>query len=74
MAHFYATVTGSRDTTATKTGTKQSGMTAHIRGWEIGVRVCLTHSNGKDTVSVYRTSGSNGRQSEQLIAKFTEGE
>lgn len=43
MAHFYATVSGTRDSEATKTGSKQSGMSAHLRGWHLGVRVELRH-------------------------------
>lgn len=72
MAHFYASVHGSRETTATKTGTKKSGMSAHVRGWNVGVDVRLSHVNGKDVVQVYRTSGSNGGQTSQLIAEYTE--
>lgn len=71
MAHFYASVNGSRESTATKTGTKKSGMSAHVRGWNIGVDVRLSHENGKDVVRVYKTHGSNGG-SPQLITEYSE--
>jgi len=72
MAHFYASVNGSRETIATKTGTKKSGMSAHVRGWNVGVDVRLSHVNGKDVVQVYKTSGSNGNTIGSLIAEYTE--
>ena len=71
MAHFYASINGARESIATKTGTKNSGMQAHVRGWNIGVDVRLSHENGKDVVRVYKTSGSNGRD-KNLIAEYTE--
>jgi hypothetical protein len=59
MAHFYASVKGGRSE-QTCTGTKNSGMTAHIRGWNAGAEVDLYHSeNGVDRVRIYITSGSN---------------
>ena len=69
MAHFYASIEGSRGE-ATRAGTKQSGMTGHIRGWDIGARVELSHVDGRDIVRVYRTGGSHGYKSE-LIAEFS---
>lgn len=72
MAHFYASVNGSRGTTVTKCGTKNTGMQAEIRGWNVGVEVRLSHVNGKDFVQVYKTSGSNGNTIGSLIAEYTE--
>ena len=68
MAHFYASMQGSRGE-ATRVGTKSSGLTAHIRGWDIGARVELSHRDGRDYVRIYRTGGSNGG-SDQLIAEL----
>lgn len=59
MAHFYATVNGSRDSTATKTGTKASGIDAHARGWDIGGRVRLRQLHGVDILDIDVTGGSN---------------
>lgn len=72
MAHFYASINGARESIATKTGTKKSGMSAHVRGWNVGVDVRLSHENGKDVVRVYKTSGSNGGISPQLITEYIE--
>lgn len=69
MAHFYASIEGSRGM-ATRAGTKNSGMIGHIRGWDIGARVELSHVDGRDVVRVYRTGGSNGYRSE-LVAEFS---
>lgn len=72
MAHFYASVSGSRDSIATKTGTKNSGMSAHVRGWNSGIRVEARHNEqtGQDEFTVYVTSGSNGHGSEQALGTF----
>jgi len=71
MAQFYGSIEGTGRTTATRTGTKSSGMTAHIRGWNVGARVVLQHVDGVDMVRVYETGGSNGG-SETLVAEFPE--
>ena len=70
MSHFYGNMQGSREET-TRCGTKQSGLTAHVRGWDIGVSVTILQIDGKDVVKVYKTGGSNGCISE-LIATITE--
>lgn len=67
MSHFYATIQGSRGE-ATRTGTKNSGMFAHIRGWNIGVRVELDYDEEEgDVVKIFLTGGSNSPSGEQLI-------
>jgi len=71
MAHFYGEVQGNHGE-ATRMGTEKSGFRAHIRGWNIGIRVrCEVNSEGKDTIFVYKTGGSNGGNSE-LIAELVE--
>lgn len=72
MAHFYGEIQGSRGA-ASRLGGKNTGMRAAAQGWEIGakVQVSFDEETGKDTVRVYRTTGSNGRGSSQLIAEFT---
>ena len=75
MAHFYATIKGSRNTTLTKTGTKNSGMTAHIRGWDVGAEIVLTHEgNNQDLVRIYKTGGSSGASSRTLVAEYFQDE
>ncbi len=59
MAHFYGEIQGNRGSTS-RIGTKNSGIEASIRGWNIGVRVQLFHSNGRDTIRIYKTTGSHG--------------
>ena len=41
MARFYGSIYGSGKTIAQKAGSKDSGINAHIRGWNIGVNVNL---------------------------------
>ena len=72
MAHFIGEVQGNRGGTS-RTGSKKSGMDAHIMGWIIGVRVNIRHDeeSGKDFYTIYETGGSNGG-SETLIADLGE--
>ena len=72
MAQFYASIQGNRGE-ATRMGTKASGIDGHIRGWHVGCRVVCRHIDGKDVVSVYKTSGSSyGGGREELIAEYSE--
>ncbi len=59
MSHFYAEILGNRGG-ASRTGTKESGMYAHIRGWHLGIKVVLVHEDGRDVIRAYRTGGSSG--------------
>jgi hypothetical protein len=75
MAHFYASIQGNRGE-ATRMGSKDSGITGHIRGWNVGARVDVAHVDGRDVVRIYRTLGSGARSwgSDELIAEFTADE
>jgi hypothetical protein len=73
MAQFYGSMTGSRGE-ATRCGTKNSGFSAHIRGWDIGAVIEMRHENGKDVCVVWITRGSNGNGSPVLLGRFVEGE
>lgn len=68
MAHFYTTVTNSRGGTTRAAG-KKSGQTAHIRGWNAGVRVeaGIDPMTGKDVFLVYATKGSNGGSTAECV-------
>lgn len=69
MAQFYGEIKGQARTSATRRGSKASGLEAHLRGWNIGVRVVLEYKEGiGDIVHVYRTGGSNGGDNDVLIA------
>ena len=70
MAQFYGSMQGNRGQT-TRMGTKSSGFDGHIRGWNIGARVCMRHVDGKDVCTVYKTGGSNGATNE-MLAQFSE--
>jgi len=72
MSRFYASIRGSRGM-ATRQGGKSSGISGHIRGWNIGARVhCFVNDEGKDVVQVFKTSGSSGWGGGQQIAEFTD--
>ena len=70
MARFYGSMKGAAKTEATRTGTPNSGLEAHIRGWRVGVWVgaYVDPETGKDCLIVYRTGGSDspGQQGERL--------
>ncbi len=71
MAHFYGDLQGSRGE-ATWSGTKNSGISAHVQGWNIGARVqCFVNDQGEDCVSIRLTSGSNGRLHEKCLGTYT---
>ena len=68
MAHFIGDVQGNRGSVS-RTGSKKSGITADIRGWETGVRLWITHNEdtGKDEITVFKTSGSNGNKRDEIV-------
>lgn len=70
MAHFLGEVTGT--SSVTRTGTKASGISANVRGWNVGVAVDIRHVNGVDVVTVYRTTGSSHHGRRVLVAEFSE--
>jgi hypothetical protein len=70
MARFYAEIQGNRGA-ASRMGTPNSGLSGHIRGWDVGVRVdCAVEDNDEDVIRVFRTAGSNGGRSDELIAEL----
>ena len=72
MAHFYGEIEGQARTTATRIGSKNSGISAHVRGWDIGARVqCFVNDQGEDCVSIRLTSGSNGRLQGKCLGTYT---
>lgn len=72
MSQFYANIQGSRGE-ATRQGGKATGISGHIRGWEVGCQVYISYDKktDKDVVKVYKTSGSNGSKPSELIAEYT---
>jgi hypothetical protein len=73
MAQFYGTIKGSRGEVS-RLGTKNSGLTIRANGWDIGVRVEITHENGKDRVQVFRTTGSNENRTMCRLVDIVEGD
>jgi hypothetical protein len=65
---------GSRGET-TRCGTQSSGIQAHVRGWNCGVRVeGFVGEDGLDRFRVYETSGSGGSGVEKFLGIVVEGE
>ena len=69
MAQFYASIKGSRGE-ATRMGTKNSGLSGHIRGWHIGCRVELSHFEGEDYATIFLTHGSASPGHAQCLGRF----
>jgi len=75
MARFYGEIQGKAKTKASRLGTEKSGLIAHIRGWNVGVFIrCEVDEDGKDTLRIYRTKGSNNPTLQESIAEIKEGE
>lgn len=66
MSRFYGSLQGTRGE-ATRQGSANSGLRAHIRGWDVGIKVYAKDVNGKDVFDVYVSSGSNGKHSDIFI-------
>lgn len=75
MARFYGEVNGQSATPATRTGSKNSGMTAHIRGWSIGCYVRLyVNEDGEDEIVISATGGSNNPGATEIVFTNEKGE
>lgn len=59
MGHFYGSLEGNRGM-ATRVGSKDSGIIAHVRGWSTGIKVvCYVDDTGNDVCEARETGGSN---------------
>lgn len=58
MSRFYGSLNGARGE-STKTGTTNSGIQSHARGWNIGVKTNVYDHDGQDYVSIGITGGSH---------------
>ena len=73
MSQFYGDLQGQARTKATRRGNKKSGITAHVRGWDVGVRVeGFVNIDGNEVFKVYRTGGSNSSYNKECIAVVEE--
>lgn len=74
MSLFYASVSGSRGTEATKTGDKKTGIHAHIRSWDFGIAVSgFLNNKGEQVFQVQVTGGSNNSSPKELIGIWIDG-
>ena len=71
MSRFYGSIRGTGQTEATRAGSAVSGLTAHIRGWNVGIVVECVDIDGTDRIDVRLTGGSNGAVEEIPIGSFT---
>ena len=69
MAQFRAIIRGQRGE-ASRLGSKQSGIVAHVDGWHTGATVRIDHVDGRDRISIYRTGGSNANSTARLVARW----
>jgi hypothetical protein len=67
MSRLYGSLSGSASTAATRCGSKSSGISAHVRGWDVGVQVDGYVNCEVDTFGIYATGGSNGSSPRQFL-------
>lgn len=71
MSHFYGEIWGDRSGCASHGGSAASGMTAHIRSWDVGVYLnCYVNEQGHDIIQIWRTEGSLNPTKRQRIAEL----
>lgn len=68
MARFYATVTNGRGN-ETAVGGVSSVESAHIRGWDAGVKVVPVKLPDGDAFEVYMTTGSHATGHDVLLGR-----
>jgi hypothetical protein len=68
MANLYACLYGEKNP-RTKIG--HHNLSAHIRGWDLGVKVCARHTDNGDFFDVWQTSGSNGNTPDIFLFGIT---
>ena len=66
MSHFRGTVIGGRGETS-RLGHKTTGLTTNCNTWDLGIKVDVRFVNGQNIFKVYKTGGSNGASSPELI-------
>ena len=66
MARFYATMQGQAGP-ASRIGSPNSGISAHPRGWHVGVQVHGRDEEGEDVFYLYATGGSSGAYGSTFI-------
>ena len=75
MVHFFGEVQGQNRSHISLLGSKESGIQAHIRGWDIGIRISGSSSiENEDVFDVYLTGGSNYLNREIKIGSYTKND
>ena len=71
MARFYASIQGNKGE-ATRMGTASSGITGHIRGWNVGAHVdCRPNvDTDRDVVEIGLSGGSNYPSERRLAVLY----
>ena len=74
MSEFYGIINGVGNTSSTRTGKKNTGLTTDCNTWTFGVRCRAVHDEetGKNKIFVYATSGSSQKGESRLLAVVTE--
>jgi hypothetical protein len=71
MSRFYGSIQGNRGE-ATRQGSANSGISCHVRGWDIGIEVRgYVNEEGADEFRVFITGGSNRRMSDKLALEVS---
>ena len=74
MSRFYGSIDVPGKTAVTRGGSRLSGLSGHLRGWNCGVFVEVTDDCGKDKFTIYKTGGSNSKSDKVLIMEFHDGD
>ena len=71
LSHFYGSIQGSASSEATRRATKNSGISAHVRSWDVGVQVTGVHEDGTDVFYISATHGSTGHGPNDNVARVS---
>lgn len=56
---------------ASRLGTPGSGISAHVRGWDVGVKVYGYVQDGRDAFDIHLTGGSHDASGRVMIGRVT---
>ena len=73
MAQYIGEIKGNKGT-ASRLGSKESGLYISASGWDIGVEceIYFDKKTEKDIIKVYKTGGSNYPRNRECISTITE--
>lgn len=72
MTQYMGTVNGNRGV-ASRLGTKSSGLLTKCNGWNLGATCRIVHNETmqRDEISVFITTGTNGRGVSKFLGTFS---